>query len=296
MANPQFSILLPTHNRADVLPFAIQSVLAQTLRDYELLIVGDGCTDHTAEVVRGFDDPRIRWFDLPKAPNTGYANRNVALRQARGELIAYMQHDDLWLPDHLELLSSCLEHRKAELAYSQLLLVSPDGIIMARVINLNDPHTLERHMAIKTGLGTTCVIHRRSCFENYGYWDERLPFAGDTELWNRIIEGGGRSNFAYLPIPTSLHFLANWHRQSWKNKLKLKVYRMEGSLPSELTIHIPPGITEQEAIWREMDRDMFKWTYQLRQAIQLELDRRASAAYPSTLLAFIDAQYKRFFN
>ena len=60
----KYSILTPTHDRADVLPFAVRSVIAQTETDWELFIVGDGCTHNTAEVVAKFSDPRIRWLDL----------------------------------------------------------------------------------------------------------------------------------------------------------------------------------------------------------------------------------------
>ncbi len=60
----KYSILTPTYDRADVLPFAVRSVIAQTETDWELFIVGDGCTDNTAKVVAKFSDPRIRWLDL----------------------------------------------------------------------------------------------------------------------------------------------------------------------------------------------------------------------------------------
>src|SRR5438094_3337882 len=114
----KFSILTPTHNRADVLAFAIRSVMAQTETDWELFIVGDGCTDNTAAVVAEFNDPRIRWLDLPKGPGFGYRNRNLAFRQMRGHYVALLGHDDIWLPDHLTLLSHGLEQSGAEWAYS----------------------------------------------------------------------------------------------------------------------------------------------------------------------------------
>ena len=133
---PLVTILLPTHNRADVLGYAIQSVLWQTERNFELLIVGDGCTDNTPDVVATFPDPRIRWFDLSKAPGSGYANRNIALRQARGRYVAYAQHDDIMFPDHVESLIATINASGADWAYSRPLWVMPDGVVLPLSVNL----------------------------------------------------------------------------------------------------------------------------------------------------------------
>jgi glycosyltransferase involved in cell wall biosynthesis len=167
--NPLVSILLPTHNRADVLPFAIHSVLAQTIQDFELLIVGDGCTDNTAEVVKSFTDSRIQWFDLPKAPNFGYANRNVALKSARGSYIAFMAHDDLWLSDHLEILSRAFKDDKVEIAYSRPLWVIPRGLIVPGTFNLNFYPVLEKFLSReRSEIPASCIMHREECFQKYG--------------------------------------------------------------------------------------------------------------------------------
>ena len=101
VGRPSISILMPTHSRTDVIGFAIESVLAQSVEDFELLVVGDGCAPGTAEIVSGYRDQRIRFFDLPKAPFFGYANRNVAMREARGKYIGFAPDDDLLFPDHL---------------------------------------------------------------------------------------------------------------------------------------------------------------------------------------------------
>src|SRR5271156_1868329 len=143
---PRFSVLLTTHNRSNLLRCAILSVLPQTEDDFELLIVGDGCTDNSAAIVAAFNDTRIRWFDLPKAPYFGYANRNVALRKAAGEYIAFVSDDDLVLPDHLALLAATLEKSDAEWAYNRPLWVTDDGFVVPFANNLLNSDELDNFL------------------------------------------------------------------------------------------------------------------------------------------------------
>jgi len=288
---PLFTILLPTHNRADVLPFAIRSVLWQTVQNFELLIVGDGCTDATADVVAAFKDHRFRWFDLPKGPHFGYGNRNVALRQAKGTYVAFMGHDDLWLPDHLQLLADCLKDDRIEIAYSRPLWVAPNGTITPSTYNLNHQATLEAFLARQPhSIPAGCVVHRQSCFSKYGYWDESLPFAGDRDLWARIIDGGGRKNFVYLPEPTCLHFRAVWKTEDNAGPRELNAWKVfhqiENFTPSALRISPTEGKTEQEAFWKVIAPGPGSWTQELRAAVHVILDHRISLNDEATLQTF----------
>src|SRR5918911_4537877 len=105
---PRVTVIIPTYNWSSVLPYSIGSVLRQTFSDFEVLVVGDGCTDDSESVVKAVNDKRVRWINLPV--NTGHQSgpNNEGLRQARGEIIAYLGHDDLWLPHHLSCLVAAI--------------------------------------------------------------------------------------------------------------------------------------------------------------------------------------------
>ena len=99
---PRFSVLMAAYNRADLIHVAIDSVLVQDFEDYELVIVDDGSTDRTPEVVRSYDDPRIRY--IRKDVNEGRSpTRNRAIAEARGEFVLWMADDDLIAPGVLRL-------------------------------------------------------------------------------------------------------------------------------------------------------------------------------------------------
>src|SRR5579863_5505361 len=123
---PRVTVIIPTYNWSTVLPYSIGSVLGQSFADFELLVIGDGCTDESEQVVGAIGDPRLRWIGLPT--NSGHQStpNNEGLRQARGELIAYLGHDDLWLPHHLSVLCAALEPDKSGLAYAWTALI-PEG-------------------------------------------------------------------------------------------------------------------------------------------------------------------------
>lgn len=274
---PRFSILLPTRNRSELLRLAIASVLAQTEKDFELFVVGDGCTDNSAAVVSGFNDDRIRWFDLPKAPGFGYANRNVALRQAAGEYIAFVADDDLVLPDHLQRLAATLDESSAEWAYSRPLWVAKDGIVVPFGCNLLNADELHTFFTVGSHIPATCVLYRRRCLDAYGYWPEDVPSAGDWRYWMRIIEGGRRANLTYLPIPTSLHFNALWKTTPETQLGEVNVAREIASnatwWPASLKVPMRPGVAEQTVFLNLMGSAGY--IDRLRQDVTLVVERLA---------------------
>lgn len=272
---PKFSILIPTHNRADVIGWAIESALWQTEPDFELLVVGDGCTDNTSQVVQSFSDERVKWFDLPKGHGFGYANRNQVLNQSTGQYIAFLAHDDLFLTDHLELLGNLLDATGAKFVYSRPLWVDRTGQIYPGVGSLHHPATRTIFFEQGNFIPATAIIYRRECHAKYGMWNENIPRSGDWELWRRYVQADG-SNIAYLSTPTHLHFQADWRTKKNFGAGRLQMWDLlfedETMNPGSLQIFVPDNQTEQESFWAYMQANPL-WINAVRRDIETLVER-----------------------
>jgi glycosyl transferase family 2 len=274
-AGPRFSVLLPTHSRADVLGFAIASVLAQTVTDYELLVVGDGCTDDTAGVVTRFSDPRLTWLDLPKAPLFGYAHRNMVLRGARGELVAFMTHDDVWLPDHLELLSAAFDDDAVEWAYSRPVWVTDEGTMVPFAVDLRDADQLRIFLEDRNTIPSGNIVYRRLCHERVGWYREDIHFGADWDMWKRIIASAGGANLAYQPLLTQLHFRASWKGPGIFGPQPLATWLVEARgawWPPDLKVAVPAGMPPQAIFAELLTRDAPGWAARWRAAVPRLMD------------------------
>jgi glycosyltransferase involved in cell wall biosynthesis len=125
--SPVVSVIIQTFNRSNILEYAIGSVLRQTFTDWELLVMGDGCTDDTAAVVARFTDPRIRFVNLPERVGDQSGPNNEGVRLARGRYVAYLNHDDIWLADHLQTAVTALDGSDADLVFTLQFEADPDG-------------------------------------------------------------------------------------------------------------------------------------------------------------------------
>ncbi|MCS5722017.1 glycosyltransferase [Herbiconiux sp. CPCC 203407] len=273
----RWSILLPTYNGRPTLEAAVESVLAQTEADFELLIVGDGCTDDTAAYVTGLTDARVRWFDLPKGPGFGYTNRNVALRESQGEHIAYMAHDDLWAPDHLELLGAAFDATGADFAVTRPQWLSPSGALAPLPVDLVDPVRLAEFRSDFNEVPAVCVAFTRSALEAAGWWPEDVESAGDWELWKRILAVSDHEP-AVVPQATTIHFRAVWRSSDTRSVDLLDELsrRHDEWWPAELVVDLPEqaeGMPVQRALQDAISRDPAVWWDSVRRGARL-LDGR----------------------
>ena len=123
---PAVSVVIPTYNWSAALRCAIRSVLLQTMQDFEILVVGDGCTDDSEAVVAEFKDPRIRWHNLERNYGSQWKANNYANEHAAGDWIAYLGHDDIWYPTHLEAMLRAAKSESADAVTSTMILYWPE--------------------------------------------------------------------------------------------------------------------------------------------------------------------------
>jgi glycosyltransferase involved in cell wall biosynthesis len=231
---PKISVLVPTHEHASTLPYAVRSVQAQGVDDLEILICGDGVGDELREVVSTLQrgDPRIRFFDLPKAPHSGELNRDYVMRQAEGEIICHQSDDDLWLPGHIEFLQRALDD--ADFVGAMQVDVTTDNKVRAYYFDLKRREFVEPWLKwipnnfgpwACDGFGTSFVAHRRDAFLQLPEgWTTALPgLPADQGMWHKFIrQPGCRINFLRWPI--ALHFPAS-PRASWSGEQRAEELR-----------------------------------------------------------------------
>ncbi len=193
------SVIIPTYNRAEVLPRAIESVLEQTYGDFELIIVDDASTDDTKGVVSQFDDYRIQYyrFDENKGAN---AARNYGLNKSNGEYISFLDSDDSYKQKRLDKMVGKLEDLSDEYGgvFHSYLREQNGNVVGSRVtdnttITLND---LKHGNIIGSFLA---VLFKREVFGNVGKLDENMVAGQDYELYIRVAK-----KYKFFGIPDKL--------------------------------------------------------------------------------------------
>lgn len=196
------------------MPYAIRSVLWQTLQDFELLVIGDGCTDDTAEVVASFNDPRIRWFNLPYNTGNQSLPNNKGLELAHGRYIAYIGHDDLWFPDHLEAMVRTIESTQADLVYTVMAVVQPAPSEKVHLTGLGQTNKYDFPACNRP----ESSMHRLDLVNEIGPWQHyrSIQLPADVDFFMRAALH--RKRFASTHALTAIKFSATSRPNSYVEK------------------------------------------------------------------------------
>lgn len=257
---PAATVLIPTHSHAAPLRIAVASVQAQTLQDFELLIVGDGVTNEVRAVARALaaEDPRIRFLDFPKGERKGERHRHAALQEASGRFVAYLGDDDIWFPEHLAVLDELL--READFGATLHIGLDSRGEPFVLAAALGRPYFRR--------------LMRRSRFNRFD-----LTFGGHTlDAYRRLPEGWRTTppHFPWTDLWMWRQFLAQpWCRAATAivptgicTQTHLRPRMDDEARAAELAAWLgraaAPGFREE--IWRFVARDLNRQliTWQMR--------------------------------
>lgn len=187
ITKPTVSIILPTFNRSYIIDRSIRSILDQTYQEFELIIVDDGSTDNTEDVVRSFEDKRINYLKYKLNRGAAHA-RNVGIREARGQYIAFQDSDDEWISDKLAKQIEVITETSPDvgIVYSGYWrIIGYEKTYLPKKGNYSKGGDIQDILLKGNFITTQTVLMRKECLKKAGLFDERLPRFQDWELWLR---------------------------------------------------------------------------------------------------------------
>lgn len=221
---PRASIVTATYNRSNVLRHTLGASRASTVSDWEHLVVGDACTDDTEAVVAACDDARLRFVNLPSHVGEQSGPNNEGVRLARGRFIAFLNHDDLWLPHHLDTALRAIESSGADLVFPLSITI--------------DAHD-RPHLAGVTSGGrydgrgfapASSWVCRRALFDEVGPWRAAasLHVAPSTDWIQRVHRAG--KTIQALPVVGVVAMMSGGRRNSYAERQEQDYARLAAAL------------------------------------------------------------------
>lgn len=188
MCYPKVSVIIPTYNYARYLPDAIESVLSQTFSDYEIVVVDDGSTDNTVEVLQ----PYMGKIKYIYKENGGLSSaRNVGIQNSICEYLVFLDSDDMLMPDKLRIQTAILDDNpEVGFVYSDEYIMhgeDKDNMYRAREGRQLPSGNIFKEFFLNSFIAVMTVMVRRSCLDQVGLFDEGLPCNEDDDLWLRIL-------------------------------------------------------------------------------------------------------------
>lgn len=202
------SVVVANYNMGRYVVEAVESILAQTYPVHEVNVVDDGSTDNSRDVLRRYQDhPVVRVF---LQPNGGQAKaKNKGIREATGEFIAFLDADDLWIPEKLERQLPYFDSDpELGVVHTNFVLIRPDGTPIGTPKRTYHDGWIADRLIIDNFVNGMASVVRRECFEKVGLFDESIPMGIDYDLWLRISP-----HYKFLFVDEKAYLYRQWEGQ-----------------------------------------------------------------------------------
>lgn len=220
------AVIIPTYNRAEFLKYAIESVLTQTFKEFELFIIDDGSTDNTKEVVSSFGDKRIKYIYYPKNRGPAYA-RNIGIKNSQSDFIAFLDSDDRWKKRKLEIqYRTMTDNPEYLLSHTDEIWYKNGKILNPKKIHKKQHGDVFRQSLRLCAISMSTVMVQRKLFKIVGLFDEKLIVCEDYDMWLRVT-----ARFPVFLIPEHLTIKHGGHKDQLSQRFvgmdKFRIYAIE---------------------------------------------------------------------